>query len=165
MYWTRYPLPLSHLLKECLSAPQILGDSESALQDKERTRCSVTLQKLCGACCLLPDSHVISDGLELTNELPVAHGGFANVYQGSYRGRPVAIKTLKLSQADEGVRLKKVSACLCIPSKTNADDIHTFAAISQRSRRLEILRPSQYPSLPWCLDGTILPVAHLTLDG
>jgi hypothetical protein len=151
-----------HLPRECLPAPQILNDP--TLQETERNRCSVTLQKLCGACCLLPDSHIISDGLELTNELPIANGGFANVYQGSYRGRPVAIKALKLSQADETVLSKRASTYLHIPSETSADDTHTFAAIPQRSRRLEILHSSQRPSLPWCLVETILPFAHLTLD-
>jgi hypothetical protein len=97
-----------HLPKESLSTLQIL--SESGLHEKQRSRCSITLQKLCGACCLLPGSHVISDGLELTDDSPVAHGGFANVYQGSYKGRLVALKALKLlSQADEKVISKKVS--------------------------------------------------------
>jgi len=56
--------------KESLSALQIL--SESGLHKKQRSRCSVTLQKLCGACCLLPDSHVISDGLELIDGSPAS---------------------------------------------------------------------------------------------
>jgi hypothetical protein len=93
--------------KQCSSASQIL--TEPGLHNEQRIRCSVTLQKLCGAFGLLPDSHVISDGLELTNPLPVACGGFADVYQGIYRGCPVAIKTLRLPDVEEQelARLKK----------------------------------------------------------
>ena len=67
----------------------------------QRIRCSVTLQKICGACCILPDSHVISDGLEVTSASAVACGGFADVFQGSYKGLPVAIKTLRIPAVEE----------------------------------------------------------------
>jgi len=85
--------------------------SDFDLNNKLRIRCSVTLQKLCGAFCLLPNSHVISDGLEITSSSPVASGAFADVYQGTYRGRSVAIKTLRLPEVGEQelVHLRKVS--------------------------------------------------------
>jgi hypothetical protein len=85
--------------RQCSSASQIL--TEPGLRNEKRIRCSVTLQKLCGAFCLLPESYVISDGLEITNPEPVASGRFADVYQGIYKGRSVAIKTLRLPDVEE----------------------------------------------------------------
>jgi hypothetical protein len=87
---------------------------EPNLHNKQRIKYSAALRKLCGACCLLPDSHIILDGLEVTSPEPVAYGGFADVFQGSYKGRPVAIKTLRIPAVKEQelARLKKVGKSL-----------------------------------------------------
>lgn len=104
--------PHIHLADGSSSTLQIL--TEPDIHENQRNKCSVILQKLCGACCLLPDSYIISDGLELTGDYPVAHGGFADVYQGTYKGRAVAVKTLRLTQASEQelLRIKKVRKSL-----------------------------------------------------
>jgi hypothetical protein len=56
---------------------------------------------------------MISDTLELIDEEPKSSGGFSDVYQGIYKGRMVAIKSLKLHVQDL-TNLKKVNPGSCI---------------------------------------------------
>jgi hypothetical protein len=51
---------------------------------------------------------MILDTLKLIDEEPKSSGGFADVYQGTYKGRTVAIKSLKL-RAPDFTKLKKVN--------------------------------------------------------
>jgi hypothetical protein len=105
-----FPSAQRHLWDKFSFTSQIL--IKPGLHNKQRAIFLVTLKKLCGACCLLPDSHEISDGLEIISASPVAGGGFADVYQGTYKGRPVAIKTLRTTviEKDGLARIKKVQS-------------------------------------------------------
>jgi hypothetical protein len=107
MSWTRCSVQ-HHLSKGCLFVCQIL--TGGGIADEERGVFLAILQKLCGACCLLPKSHEISDGLEIISPSPVAGGGFADVYKGSYNGLPVAIKMLRITvtEKDGLAGIKKV---------------------------------------------------------
>jgi hypothetical protein len=82
--------------------------NEPGLQENLRNRCSIILRKLCSACYFLPDSHMISSGLEVTSTLPVACSCYAEVHKGSHNGQAVAIKTLRVASADELEKLKTV---------------------------------------------------------
>lgn len=79
---------------------------------------------------------MILDGIELTNDQPVADGGFGYVYQGTYKGRTVAIKVMKLSQLSETelARRKKVR---CLSKVSRSERLtHLDPAVLQRSSRM-----------------------------
>ena len=71
-------------------------------------RCLRVLRKLCGSREILPSSHFLSDGLVKLGEDPVAHGGSAEVWEGTYEERKVAIKRLRCSN-DYLAQIKKVN--------------------------------------------------------
>jgi hypothetical protein len=46
---------------------------------------------------LIPSSHVLSIDLLNTNKKPFAHGGFSDVFQGTYAGLGVCVKRLRVA--------------------------------------------------------------------
>jgi len=65
------------------------------------------LRRLCGSTGHLPDSYLLSDKFGLSG-LPRVSGGFADVRVGVFRGKDVAVKSLRVSEADDKVRIRKV---------------------------------------------------------
>lgn len=45
---------------------------------------------------MLPSSHIISKGLKRTGKTPIAYGGFADVWGGTYEARKVCVKSLRM---------------------------------------------------------------------
>lgn len=66
------------------------------------------LRKLCGTCGILPTSSTINEGLEIIGDHPHGFGGFAEVWQGKYRGSRVAVKSLRISAHDDLIKVNKV---------------------------------------------------------
>jgi hypothetical protein len=66
------------------------------------------LYKICKACGMLPASYGIQPELTRVGEFGWS-GGFADVSKGEYRGRPVAIKHLRIGTKDEFDKVFKVS--------------------------------------------------------
>ena len=55
---------------------------------------------------------MLTEGLEKTGDLPEATGGFADVWNGTYNGRQVAIKALRIYNTDDVQAIKKVGICV-----------------------------------------------------
>jgi hypothetical protein len=102
---------------------QILDSHD--IDDKLRRRCTTTLRKICGLVGILPTSHTLPSGLEVTGNGPHASGGFADVWQGNYNDRVVAIKALRACAADDFNKLKKVGFL-----RNLRDVFETLASIS-----------------------------------
>jgi len=66
------------------------------------------LRKICGQTRLLPTTHMLADGLEKSGDMPAASGGFADVWRGTYNGRQVAIKALRIYNTDDLQQVKKL---------------------------------------------------------
>ena len=81
----------------------MLNESDHAL----RMKCVHLLYKICGHHALLPGSLVIPVSYDRT-EVPLYHGGFAEVWKGISRGREVAVKVLKLYQCSNKEQIRKV---------------------------------------------------------
>jgi len=64
-----------------------------------------SLRKLCDIFCILPSSFALPPRSIKREASPFASGGFSDVYKAMLKGRPVAIKTLKVTT---GVDHKKV---------------------------------------------------------
>jgi len=78
------------------------------LQPSLRRDFTFTLHKLCELCDILPSSHVISDALNREDNEPKYSGGFADVYQGTYKGELVAIKSLRVQYARDWTTFRRV---------------------------------------------------------
>ena len=65
------------------------------------------LRRLCGRVGHLPDSYLLSDKFDLSG-LPRVSGGFADVRMGVFKGKDVAVKSLRVSEADDKARIRKV---------------------------------------------------------
>lgn len=66
------------------------------------------LCKLCGVCQLLPAECVLGDEL-VEAGIQIGSGGFADVWQGTYKGTQVAIKRLRVRERDDFTKVYKVS--------------------------------------------------------
>ena len=65
------------------------------------------LRKLCGRIGHLPDSYLLSDKFDLSG-MPRASGAFADVRKGVFKGKDVAVKSLRVSIADDKAKIRKV---------------------------------------------------------
>jgi hypothetical protein len=74
----------------------------------QRNRYIAVLRKLCGLAAILPTSYTLTDGLKKTGKFPKAGGWFADVWEGTYKGRKVAIKILRTYAADDVFKVNKV---------------------------------------------------------
>lgn len=97
------------------------------------------LRRLCGRIGHLPESYQLSDKFDLSG-MPHASGGFADVRMGVYKGKDVAVKSLRVAEFDDKLRIRKVgkrAAASCPGSLTPC------AAVLQRGCHVEELVPSQ----------------------
>lgn len=66
------------------------------------------LRKLCSNFSILPRSFLVELAFDGSRTLPSAFGGFSNVYQTSFQGRCVAVKTLRVTNPGNLERVHKV---------------------------------------------------------
>lgn len=71
------------------------------LPQKTRKQYLRHLRKLCGSFGVLPSSFFIEPTFDKYGTVPFAFGGFADVYDASFGGRRVAVKTLRVNGALE----------------------------------------------------------------
>ena len=81
------------------------------LTEPLRKKALQMLCKLCGLSQLLPTECVLGHELVETGT-QIGRGGFADVWQGTYRGTQVAIKQLYVHQKDDFTKIYRVS---CLP--------------------------------------------------
>ena len=65
-------------------------------------------RQLCGQTGLLPTSHIVPGELIQTTENPVASGAFADVWEGFYNDKRVAMKALRVYRKGDVQKVKKV---------------------------------------------------------
>ena len=79
------------------------------LETELRCHALNVLRKLCGRIGHLPESYLLSEMLELSgSELPRASGGFADIRMGVSKRKNVAVKSLRISESDDKVKIRKV---------------------------------------------------------
>jgi len=86
----------------------IQGLAEHKLRSSEKQAFFGTLRKLAGKHARLPDSMVITDKIDFSNQ-PHTSGGFADIKQGQYKGFNVAVKTLRVGEGDNFDKIRRVS--------------------------------------------------------
>lgn len=135
------------------------------LPPRTRKKCLKLLYNTCGHFALLPRSLKI-DVYYDKNSPPHCSGGFSYVWKGSYRGRAVAVKVLKIysnrnMQKQIGVRcgcaLCPGFACGC----PNALDLDVL----QRSNNMEDPSTSKCSAISWGDDVRESACDDIRLDG
>jgi len=94
----------------------------SRLDKKLWQRCLRLLSKICNAQAIIPASYILQHEVTYVGSFH-EHGGFAEVSNGQYLGRPVAIKNLKMNKGDPDkmfkVPLVYLGCCHCPTSISN----------------------------------------------
>ena len=65
------------------------------------------LRELCGRVGHLPISYLLSHKFDLSG-VPHASGGFSDVRKGTFKGKDVAVESLRVSELDDKIRIRKV---------------------------------------------------------
>ena len=119
------------------------------------------LTRLCGRIGRLPESYLLPNELDLSGLLR-ASGGFAEVRVGVSRGKYVAIKSLKVSEVDDEMRIRKVGDQTTSSHRLTHSPYSTSVKklscgrtcpILTSSVRLEFLTPSRMEDSRWSLNG------------
>ncbi|KLO06861.1 kinase-like protein [Schizopora paradoxa] len=85
--------------------------SRTKFEDLLHRDCETTLRRLCGRTSLLPKSITLSESdINRTSTAPSCGGGFADVYEGVYLGKLVALKALRVYGKDN---IRKVQKSFC----------------------------------------------------
>ena len=100
---------LSNVLGDCslISFPNTKAFRASRLETELRSIAFGVLRRLCGRIGHLPNSYLLSDKFYLTGN-PCASGPCADIRMGVLKGRDVAVKSLRLSEVDDKVKIRKV---------------------------------------------------------
>ena len=124
----------------CLLIPSldIKALRAARLEPELRRLAFSVLRKLCGRVGYLPKSHLLPDEPELSGLLR-ASGGFAELRVGVFKGRGVAVKTLRVSEVDDEARINKVGNQA---ASSYIDSLTDRTALLQRSCLVEEVVPS-----------------------
>ena len=123
------------------------GIAEHKLKTIEKQAFFVTLRRLAGIHGRLPDSMMITEKIEVEDQI-LANGGFADVRIGRYMGHLVAVKTMRVAEQDDTLKIRKVSL-----SGFFLDSPDHPPAILQRSRSLEHIVPPECFEACWGSGG------------
>ena len=83
------------------------GIAEHNLKTAEKQAFFVVLRRLAGIHERLPDSMMITKNIMISDKI-LASSGFADVRTGMYMGHLVAVKTMRVAEWDDYLRLRKV---------------------------------------------------------
>ena len=97
------------------------------------------LRRLCGRIGHLPESYLLPDKFDLSG-MPHTFGGFADVWKGVFKGKDVAVKSLRVSVTDDKTGIRKVGKSVTI---SHPSSLTHCAALLRRGCHLEEFVPSQ----------------------
>ena len=88
-------------------SPNIKALRVAQLDNKLRTVALSVLIQLCSRTGHLPDSYLLSHKFSLSG-IPHISSGSSDVRKGSFRGGSIAVKTLRISEIDNRIEIRKV---------------------------------------------------------
>ena len=88
-------------------SPDVKALRTMRLETEFRRLAFSVLRRLCGRIGYLPESYLLSDNFDLSG-LPRYSCGFADVRTGVFKGNKVAVKTLRVPDADDKAVIRKV---------------------------------------------------------
>lgn len=105
--------------------------------------------KLCFASGIVPQALLLT-GFVISNGYSIGGGGFADIYQGTYRQIPVALKRLRVFQTlEESKRTSLRKVCL-LPLFMRFVVANIIQGFLPRSFDLASAGPPTCPEPPWC---------------
>ena len=136
----------------------------SAKHDISR-QCQHKLQEICAHCSTLPSSHIVSGQIVRVGRGPIAVNATADVWEGTYRGKKVSIKSLKIpSNGDQTIKEVRIQYVSIASSQQHLSALQSFfkgAITWKRLRRPNIVPfisittdPLQIVS-EWMSNGTL----------
>ena len=123
---------------------------DGKLRSAEKQAFFLALRRLAGAQGRLPESLMITENIDVGGGI-LASGGFADVRCGTYLGHRVAVKTLRVTEKDDMVKIRKVSISAIFSADRRTELF--LPAILQRSHPLEHIEPSECVEACWCSGG------------
>ena len=103
------------------------------------------LRKLCGTIGHLPSSYLLSDKFDISG-MPRASGGFSEIWMGVFKGEVIAVKSLRVSEVDDKLKIRKVGKQVTLSHPGSL--IHRTAFL-QRSGPMEAPVSSKRPQSHW----------------
>jgi len=100
--WDLHPPPAFRNL-----IPFHQGIAEHKLKAAEKRAFLLMLRRLAGCHGRLPDSMMITERIEVEDKI-LASGGFADIRCGRHMGHLVAVKTVRVSEQDDSLKIRKV---------------------------------------------------------
>ena len=70
------------------------------MHKRKQKWCQKYLRRLCGAFGIFPQSFILEQAFDERETAPFATGGFSDIYKATIDGRPVAIKTLRVTTTE-----------------------------------------------------------------
>ena len=119
------------------------------------------LRKLSNRIGHLPESYLLSDKFDVSDQI-VASGGFADIRMGVFKGKNVAVKTLRLSSRDDKAKIRRVRKQTTLLCRVAHTSYSTSVKKSPRGRTypirtssisLEFLTLLTKGGSPWSLNG------------
>ena len=98
----------------CLLLPRNLrwflqGLAEHNLKNMEKQAFFAMLEGLAAIHGRLPESMMITEEIDVPDEIRVPSGGFADIRIGTYMGHRVAVKTMRIAIQDDFLKIRKVN--------------------------------------------------------
>jgi len=138
---------VSHDLHLSYSLSQMIfqGILTHGLKPADKQAFFLTLRRLAEGRGRLPDRMRITETIEVSDELS-DFGGFGDVRFGTYKGHPVAVKTLRVAPKDSFPKIRKVSIDV---GRLGRGLNCSVPAILQGSRPVEHAVPSKHLETCW----------------
>ncbi|KAF9789636.1 kinase-like domain-containing protein [Thelephora terrestris] len=105
------------------------------ITDDVSRRCLHKLQAICGRHKILPSSYNIPGDLTIIDDDPVAFGGFSDVWEGTYDGKKVCIKRLRITQQTRKVIGKAFCKEAVMWKRLKHPNIVGFIGVTQKPLR------------------------------
>ena len=102
-------VPLEHSLVPLplIFPPDVKAVRAARLEPELHNLALVVLRRMCGKIGHIPESYLLSDKFDLSG-MPRASSSIADVRMGVFKGRDVAVKSLRVSEVDDKARIRKV---------------------------------------------------------
>ena len=98
------------------------------LHKRRQKKCLRYLRKLCGTLGILPSSFILEPTFDEREHESFAQGGFSYVYKAATNGRPVVIKTLKVTTTADPKKVHRVSSLVPRTPSSRSRSILSFSS-------------------------------------
>ena len=99
--------------------------SSTTVNPSLKNRCFKVLRRASPSHAVLPKSHYL-DGVTLSDTIPYASGGFADIWKGQHNGNQMCVKAFRTQTAENLARIKRVCVGIPVRGWAQPDDDQQF---------------------------------------